>query len=476
MRALLTPEIAPRMGIVLFRPGSELMPLFMQGRVLLEPEPERYSSFASGAVPAASQPLADDPAVRAVFRHEAVIRRAGGVECLESWLLREKGCQWPHSGWHSENMTTMRHAPGAIRLCWHCDNQLRDQFTERLESMATDNCARWVLSVVRRDLGFDDSHVVTMPELCWWLIRNDLADALPESAARKALRLPKPVVPSVTRESDLVPSVPATSIIQDKAKKVLALKVDPESPESFMLRPKRRRWVNEKYTRWVKTQPHAPGAIRLCWHCDNQLRDQFTERLESMATDNCARWVLSVVRRDLGFDDSHVVTMPELCWWLIRNDLADALPESAARKALRLPKPVVPSVTRESDLVPSVPATSIIQDKAKKVLALKVDPESPESFMLRPKRHRWVNEKYTRWVKTQPCACCGKPADDPHHLIGHGQGGMGTKAHDLFVLPLCRKHHDELHADTVAFEEKYGSQLELIFRFIDRALAIGVLA
>ncbi len=95
--------------------------------------------------------------------------------------------------------------------------------------------------------------------------------------------------------------------------------------------------------------------------------------------------------------------------------------------------------------------------------------------MLRPKRRRWVNEKYTRWVKTQPCACCGKPADDPHHLIGHGQGGMGTKAHDLFVLPLCRKHHDELHADTVAFEEMYGSQLELIFRFIDRALAIGVL-
>ncbi|CQK99242.1 side tail fiber protein [Salmonella enterica subsp. enterica serovar Typhimurium str. DT104] len=48
MRALLTPEIAPRMGVVLFRPGSELMPLFMQGRVLLEPEPEQFSSFASG--------------------------------------------------------------------------------------------------------------------------------------------------------------------------------------------------------------------------------------------------------------------------------------------------------------------------------------------------------------------------------------------------------------------------------------------
>ncbi|WP_123007599.1 DUF968 domain-containing protein, partial [Escherichia coli] len=83
----------------------------------------------------------------------------------------------------------------------------------------------------------------------------------------------------------------------------------------------------------------------------------------------------------------------------------------------------------------------------KTVVSIAVDPESPESFMKRPKRRRWVNEKYTRWVKTQPCACCGKPADDPHHLIGHGQGGMGTKSHDIFTLPLCREHHNELHAD-----------------------------
>ncbi|HAH9349349.1 TPA: DUF968 domain-containing protein, partial [Escherichia coli] len=34
------------------------------------------------------------------------------------------------------------------------------------------------------------SEAIALPELCWWLIRNDLADALPESAARKALRLP----------------------------------------------------------------------------------------------------------------------------------------------------------------------------------------------------------------------------------------------------------------------------------------------
>ncbi|EPE9385899.1 DUF968 domain-containing protein, partial [Enterobacter hormaechei] len=34
----------------------------------------------------------------------------------------------------------------------------------------------------------------------------------------------------------------------------------------------------------------------------------------------------------------------------------------------------------------------------------------------------------------------------------------------------------ELHADPVAFEAKRGDQLTLLFRFLDRSLAIGVLA
>ncbi|EJM1150554.1 TPA: DUF968 domain-containing protein, partial [Escherichia coli] len=152
------------------------------------------------------------------------------------------------------------------------------------------------------------------------------------------------------------------------------------------------------------------------------------------------------------------------------------------------------SMYRESDIIPGEQtATSILKQRTKNialpphthqqqnppqektVVSIAVDPESPESFMKRPKRRRWVNEKYTRWVKTQPCACCGKPADDPHHLIGHGQGGMGTKSHDIFTLPLCREHHNELHADPLAFEEKHGSQVDLIFRFLDHAFATGVL-
>lgn len=329
MRALLNPVVVRELGVVMFRPGPDLLAHFSRGRMLLENEPERLAALPTGEIPPAAQPLAEDPQLVPVFENARVIRRAGGLSTLENWLMRGTGCQYPHSTWHAENLTAMHHAPGVIRVCWHCDNLLRDQHTERLAGIARANVTEWIIEFVRMALGFDSTHQLTLPELCWWLARNDLIDVIPEALARDVLRMPKEEIKSVYREAELVP-------------------------------------------------------------------------------------------------------------------------------------------------VPS--ATSIIEEKAKQVLALKVDPESPESFMLRPKRKRWENEKYTRWVKAQPCACCSKQADDPHHLIGYGQGGMGTKSHDLFVLPLCRRHHDELHADTVAFEKKYGSQLELIFRFLDRALAIGVVA
>lgn len=95
MRALLTPEIAHRMGVVLFRPGAELMPLFMRGRVLLEPEPESMASYDTGPVPAAVQPLADDPVMSGIFENQRVIQRAGGLSSLDGWLNKSSNASGP---------------------------------------------------------------------------------------------------------------------------------------------------------------------------------------------------------------------------------------------------------------------------------------------------------------------------------------------------------------------------------------------
>nr|WP_242600722.1 hypothetical protein [Erwinia billingiae] len=57
------------------------------------------------------------------------------------------------------------------------------------------------------------------------------------------------VATGVMRESEIAPSRTATSILEEHSKQVLEVAVDPETPETFLLRPKRRRWTNVKYTR-----------------------------------------------------------------------------------------------------------------------------------------------------------------------------------------------------------------------------------
>ena len=192
----------------------------------------------------------------------------------------------------------------------------------------------------------------------------------------------------------------------------------------------------------------------LCWHCDNQLREQTTAALAELARRNLINWLISSILSSLCYNNERELSLGELCWWAVYSGIADAITERMAQHALRLPdEPFYPYI--ESDIVP-MPAKAFCRRRppavtaAKlkhganqevaydqpKVLALHADPESPESFMLRPKHRRWVNEDYTRWVKTQPCEGCRRPADDPHHVIGHGMGGTATKVHDLFVI-LC---------------------------------------
>lgn len=352
MRALLTPEVVPRLGVVLLKPGKELMRLFSAGRVLVESEPENMARLSTGRVPDARQPLAEDESLIPFFTDERVIRAAGGLSGLDHWLERNIGeCQYPHSDYHHHELVTMRYAPGAMMLCWHCDNKLREQSTALLAGIARRNVIDWIIDTVLVGLRFNRERELSIAELCWWAIYVGVADAIPEELAARVMQMPYEPFPSVYKESD---------IIAADNRPTVALQ------------------------RRIKTA----GSLKRC-------RPQKIQQ--------------------------------------------------------------------------------VMQEQQPKVIALSADPESPESFMLRPKRRRWENEKYTRWVKSQPCECCRRPADDPHHVIGHGMGGTATKAHDLFVFPLCRECHDKLHADVAAFEQKYGTQLELLFRFLDRALAIGVI-
>lgn len=80
------------------------------------------------------------------------------------------------------------------------------------------------------------------------------------------------------------------------------------------------------------------------------------------------------------------------------------------------------------------------------------------------KQNNWRNKKYTDWVKQQPSVVSGLPADDPHHIMGHGLTG-GTKSPDWAVIPLTRAEHTNLHNGVRDWEDANGSQLDYLFRF-----------
>ena len=239
---------------------------------------------------------------------------------------------------------------------------------------------------------------------------------------------------------------------------------------------------------------YGTGAMVLCWHCDNQLCDQTSESLEQLAHQNLSAWMIDVIRHAISGTQERELSLAELSWGAGCNQVADALPESVLCRSLGLPVEKIRSVYRESDIVPGEQtATSILKQRTKNIalplhvhqqqpplqektlVSIAVDPESPAQYLQRQKPQREEMPVYTRWVKTQKCMTCGNQADDPHHIIDHGLGGMGTKADDLFVIPLCRKCHNELHAGVKDFEEKHGSQLLLLIRFLMHARNSGVL-
>lgn len=83
--------------------------------------------------------------------------------------------------------------------------------------------------------------------------------------------------------------------------------------------------------------------------------------------------------------------------------------------------------------------------------------------------------KYIKWIKDDFCIQCGCCAKDPHHIIGHGQGGMSATASDLFAVPMCRTHHMLLHHDRVVWEEEHGNQWCYVVSTLKRAIDLGVI-
>lgn len=79
--------------------------------------------------------------------------------------------------------------------------------------------------------------------------------------------------------------------------------------------------------------------------------------------------------------------------------------------------------------------------------------------------HVEIEKRYMDWIRGQDCVVFGCTTyGHPHHLRGRNLGGgTGLKPNDLTCIPLCHKHHTELHHIGIdSFEKLYGLDLVLI--------------
>ncbi|ECE0055364.1 DUF968 domain-containing protein [Salmonella enterica subsp. enterica] len=258
-------------------------------------------------------------------------------------------------------------------------------------------------------------------------------------------------------------------------------------------------------------QTQDGGAVRLCHACDNAHYMKGYRALSDIITRNRAEWIVDYVRMSLRLEKNHQVTLPEMFCWAVLHGVTNAMPVNVIRRFASLPEdealtgtikeaginpwqlgarqivekkagegiatvpPDIYTVSDKKGLIKTPGLNESAAERVKPALTLAVDSDPAAGYMRKPKMLRLALPGYTQWVKRQSCCGCGKTADDPHHIIGHGFGGTGTKACDLLVIPLCRVCHEALHADTRGWEEQNGSQLLWLARTLARATGTGAI-
>ncbi|MCA3989553.1 DUF968 domain-containing protein [Vibrio vulnificus] len=222
------------------------------------------------------------------------------------------------------------------------------------------------------------------------------------------------------------------------------------------------------------------GAIRLCWHHD--LHREEVVGIESKAATNLIVFRSNVVSVRL-HGRVLPLTLPELCWWAVRNEVYHALPHDLLSKIFEeeVSRRRVGSrgYTDTNARYIQQDCREALQKLAKPVLKLSVDEDPPLLYMRKPKPTTYTSEAYLAFVRKLPCVVNGPGTErDPveaHHLILHGEGKMGGKAHDLFTFPLRASEHRKFHNDPAGWEAKHGTQLLHVKNTLSKALDVGAI-
>ena len=212
MKAILTPDISPAMGLVIFKPSKELLPLFENGRVVISPEPAHMKNIVSGPIPHAKQPLANKRGLEGFFNSDEVIRKLGGIGILTEHVktLSNGLCQATEEDedkYHFHRFCALHTESGVVWVCHHHDNHYRNNGpTEALNELARSQRVEWIIGGICQALGKESDHVLSLQELCWWAFTHNTANLLTDYVMREAAGMSTRIdeIKSEYKESELV--------------------------------------------------------------------------------------------------------------------------------------------------------------------------------------------------------------------------------------------------------------------------------
>jgi hypothetical protein len=85
------------------------------------------------------------------------------------------------------------------------------------------------------------------------------------------------------------------------------------------------------------------------------------------------------------------------------------------------------------------------------------------------------DSRYRAWIRTLPCAACGRTWGVEAAHTG-SDGGMSMKASDYSCIPLCGECHTmrpdsyhRIHGGRVAFEQQHGIDFTMLVMRLNRA-------
>ncbi len=76
------------------------------------------------------------------------------------------------------------------------------------------------------------------------------------------------------------------------------------------------------------------------------------------------------------------------------------------------------------------------------------------------KAQRIKDKEYLKWVASNPCILCQDTKCQAHHITFAMPRGISQKVGDQYTVPLCYKHHHQLHTNGMS-ERDFWAKLDI---------------